>query len=264
MKKRRVVLISGNKRLTEQLTWQFNAKGYKHIKCYNDPVEALRVLSNEQNADIVISSIIMPKCDGMRLVGTLKKYDKCVNTAFVGILPYVSEAIIGMALKAGFDYVTALPTALESIVSTAENVLKTKTEEETDTSDEEATVLNEIDTNETEYEEYIRDILLSMGISKKHVGFNYVLSGIKLYVGCNDNKRLRITKDVYPKLASLYNTTTSSVERNMRYALCEAELTGNIETQSELFDCCCSDKSGLSNKECLIMIAEHVRMRLKK
>lgn len=264
MKDRKVVLISGNERLTEQLTWQFNAKGYKHTECYNDPVEALRALTNMQNVDIVISSIVMPRCDGMRLAETLKKYNKCTNTAFIGILPYVCETIVSMALNAGFDYVTALPTALKNIVSTAENVLRTKMEEATEAMDEGTALLNEINNNDIAYEEYIRRTLLNMGISQRHEGFNYILSGIKLYVECADNKRLRITKDVYPKLANVYNTTINSIQRNMRYAIYGAWLTGNIKAQSELFGYCCDDKNCLSNKEYLIMIAKHVRMRLKK
>lgn len=262
MKNRRVVVVSGNERLIEQLVWQLNLKGCKHIKCFDDSVEALRALMEKQDADIVISNVIMPKCDGVRLVGTLKKYNKCGNAVFVGILPYAAESVISTALKAGFDYVAALPMTLENIVAAAENVFRVKNEESVAKGTE---LLNSVNCSEMNCDEYIRHILVSIGVSQKYEGFNYILSGIKMYVECADGVRLKITKDVYPRLASLYNTTARAIERDMRYAIYRAWFTGDIKLQSKLFGCsCCSNNICPTNKEYLTMIAEHVRMRLKK
>ncbi len=263
MKNRKIVVVSENERLIEQFAWQLELKGYKHIECFNDSLEALRALANKKHkADVVISSVIMPKCDGVKLVRTLKKYNICRDTVFLGILPYISDEVASIALKAGFDYVADVSMTLENLVATMEIAFRVKTGDRVVAK---ADLLNPINCENMDCEEYIKHVLLRMGISKKYEGFNYILSGIKMYVECADNVRLKITKDVYPRLASIYNTTVRAIERDMRYAIYRAWLTGDINMQSELFGYSCNNDNGCpSNKEYLTMVAEHIRMRLKK
>ena len=58
-------------------------------------------------------------------------------------------------------------------------------------------------------------LLRQLGIQATHKGYHYLLSSIELAI--KDDKVLRFhTKSLYPTVARMYQTTPSSVERNIR------------------------------------------------
>ncbi|MBR1823351.1 MAG: sporulation initiation factor Spo0A C-terminal domain-containing protein [Ruminococcus sp.] len=60
--------------------------------------------------------------------------------------------------------------------------------------------------------------LLSLGISPGIKGFRYLIKAISLCVS-NDMPRGSFSKDIYPKIAKSYRTSSSSVERAVRHAI---------------------------------------------
>lgn len=80
----------------------------------------------------------------------------------------------------------------------------------------------------------LTSLLNTLGISPKLKGYHYILFSLKQAI--DDPKSLEfITKSLYPQIAKKYETTPSSVERAIRYAIEISFDRGNIEVIQEIF-----------------------------
>lgn len=97
-------------------------------------------------------------------------------------------------------------------------------------------------------------ILCNIGISYELKGFKYLYSAILKTLEA-DGSRTLITKHIYPGIAKQYNTLSSSVERNIRYAIKKAKETGNKDNLKK-FGC---SFTNLSNARLIYDITNYVR-----
>ena len=82
-----------------------------------------------------------------------------------------------------------------------------------------------------EYEAWIDSVFLELGIPQNVKGYDYLMAAVLL--ATDEPELIRaITKELYPRVADFFNTTTSCVERSMRYAL---ELAWNNSEPRTLF-----------------------------
>ena len=72
--------------------------------------------------------------------------------------------------------------------------------------------------DEVGLENNIGRILIGFGIPPHLKGYKYLKSGIMMIL-MNEHMTIAITKNLYPQLALKYNTTITSVERDMRHAI---------------------------------------------
>lgn len=69
-----------------------------------------------------------------------------------------------------------------------------------------------------EYEAWVNGVFLELGIPQNVKGYDYLMAAVLLTT--NEPELIRATtKALYPRIADLFNTTTSRVERAMRYAI---------------------------------------------
>ncbi len=80
----------------------------------------------------------------------------------------------------------------------------------------------------------IARIFIAIGISSKLKGYQFLREAIKLTI---DNPEIinNTTKCLYPKVAELFGTTSSTVERDIRSAIDTAWKRGKIEKINSLF-----------------------------
>ena len=64
----------------------------------------------------------------------------------------------------------------------------------------------------------IGDNLRKLGISPRYKGYQYLIDIVSIYIESGD-KRLMITKDVYPATARKFKTSPYVIERNVRHAI---------------------------------------------
>lgn len=70
-----------------------------------------------------------------------------------------------------------------------------------------------------------------------------------------------ITKELYPTIASKYNTTASRVERAIRHAIEVAWTRGRIDTINQLFGYTVNNSKGKpTNSEFIALIADKLRL----
>lgn len=64
----------------------------------------------------------------------------------------------------------------------------------------------------------ISDILNSLGMTAKHIGYRYLRFGIRMMVESPD-KTLMVTKHIYPEIAKSFHASSAMVERNIRHCI---------------------------------------------
>ncbi len=106
----------------------------------------------------------------------------------------------------------------------------------------------------------ITDMLHNLGIPSNIKGYSYIRDGIEMMY--NDTSMMgAITKELYPRLARSYETTSSRVERAIRHAIEISWSRGDYDYMEELFgnsvDC---DKSKPTNGEFIVTLADRLKL----
>lgn len=106
----------------------------------------------------------------------------------------------------------------------------------------------------------ITDFLCELGMPLHLLGFEYVR--LAIYMVYNDQVyKKRITTQVYPMIAKMYNTDPQNIERSIRHAIEVAFTRGNVDTIYQLFkNTVSSTKSRPTNAEFISMLADHLRL----
>ena len=85
-----------------------------------------------------------------------------------------------------------------------------------------------------EYEAWVDSVFLELGIPQNVTGYDYLMAVVLL--ATDEPELIRaITRELYPRIADLFNTTTSSVERAMRHAIELAWNNSEPKTRANLF-----------------------------
>jgi two-component system response regulator (stage 0 sporulation protein A) len=107
----------------------------------------------------------------------------------------------------------------------------------------------------------LTNILHELGVPSNIKGYQYIKESILLLY---DNPCLKnaITKELYPKVAYIFSTTISCVERSIRHAIDVSWNRGNLEFIDEVFGHSLDiEKCKPTNSEFLITIADLLIMR---
>lgn len=81
--------------------------------------------------------------------------------------------------------------------------------------------------------------LLKKGIRPQLKGFEYLCTSIELEI--QNNGKLKTTKDLYPKIANIYNDTCQRVERAIRHAIKTSNEYYKNKTNTEFIYLCMLD-----------------------
>ena len=114
-----------------------------------------------------------------------------------------------------------------------------------------------------ELQSTISTLLHSLGVPSHIKGYEYIREGIGLMY--NDPSMLgAITKEMYPKIASIYDTTSSRVERAIRHAIETSWNRGDYDLMEELFGHSGDfDRARPTNSEFIATLADKLRIDTK-
>ena len=105
----------------------------------------------------------------------------------------------------------------------------------------------------------ISQMLHNLGIPSHIRGYKYIRDGIMIIY--NNETVSLITKEIYPQIASKYETTPSRVERAIRHAIEVSWIRGDLSLMEDLFGFSVScDKAKPTNSEFLSTIADRIKM----
>ena len=249
MKKTKVLMIDDNKELVTMIEEYFkNEEDIEMAFKAYDGVEGLELIEKKQEQyDLIILDLVMPKKDGLYVLEKMKK--KKINKDVIVLTSYNAPDMIRKTSELGISYFILKPFELDD--------LKEKIEEVVDGVNYQA---KSMDIYKNNLEKSITKILHELGVPSHIKGYQYIREGIiTLY---NKPEVIGgITKELYPDIAKKFDTTVSRVERAIRHAIEVSWNRGNWDLMEEIFGHSVDiDKAKPTNSEFIVTIADKLRL----
>ena len=232
----------------------------------NDGMEALQLFQQGMAPDVLILDLIMPHMDGFGVLEglnamELSSYPRIVMTSAIG-----QDAIIQKAMGMGAQYYLVKPINLNMLSKRILQMDDSGVNQYVHLRDtanlRKSLVLKDALMN-NELEIDITNIIHEIGVPAHIKGYQFLRDAITLVVTKPEFLNA-VTKELYPTVAAMNNTTPSRVERAIRHAIELAWNRGRIETLESLFGYTIkNDKGKPTNSEFIAIIADKLRLERK-
>lgn len=235
-------------------------EGFEIVETVEDGVTAVQAVERHK-PDILILDIVMRRLDGIGVLErlhklNLDKFPKVIVMSAVG-----HDKIIQKAIGMGADYYMVKPFDYDSFMERINEVAGFEKSNAQKVSSEIAISMAERE--ELSLEAQISNLLHEVGVPAHIKGYQYLRTSIMDVVN-NINLLNAITKELYPNIATVYNTTPSRVERAIRHAIEVAWMRGKVETINNIFGYTIhSNKGKPTNSEFIAMISDKLRLEKK-
>ena len=214
--------------------------------------EALEILE-EDVPDVMILDIIMPHLDGLGVLEKIKglKFDK--PPKIILLTAFGQENITQRAVELGASYYILKPFDMEVLVNRIRQVFNNQLVTPNARSPKKLIKGKNLDAN-------ITNLIHEIGVPAHIKGYQYLREAIIMVY--NDIEILSaITKSLYPRIATKFNTTPSRVERAIRHGIEVAWQRGNIEALKMMFGYTINtSKAKPTNSEFIAMVADKLRI----
>ena len=250
MSKIRVLMIDDNVSLIEMVKEYFSDHSKIEVTlCSNDGMDGLNKILNESNYDIVLLDLIMPNKDGLYVLEELKK--RGIEKNIIVETSYNEPKVIRRVSEYGVNYYILKPFDLTDLEDKIMDVFNT-------------TSSKSINLYHSNLQISITKMLHELGMPSHIKGYQYIREGITMIY--NDPNIIGgITKELYPELATKFDTTVSRVERAIRHAIEVSWNRGNWDYMEELFGHSVDiDKAKPTNSEFIVTVADKLRLEFAK
>ena len=197
----------------------------KIIDC-NDGAEALAICEKE-HPDFIICDLVLPTLDGFELLEKIYQDEEIKNKPKVIVVSSLkNEGFAQKSLDLGAKYYMAKPVSNEVLLKRINNLLNTE--------EPKVEVITPRGIKSRVLDEKISNIFITVGIPAHIKGYQFLREAIKMAI---DNPEIinSITKQLYPSIATHFDTSASKVERAIRHAIEVAWNRGKIENINNLF-----------------------------
>lgn len=221
MKKISIVLADEDENVLNELKENFSNEKYEVLSTTSDGEELISMV-NEKNPDVVITDIVLKKCDGFKVLEAIGKKQ---DTSVIVQSSLSMDGFINKAVSMGAKYYCIKPFDIQTLQERIDDIVSpNKTQNKT--------YFNAKSANQIE--EKITNIFITVGIPAHIKGYQFLREAIKLAIA-NPEIINSITKKLYPTIAEKYDTSASKVERAIRHAIEVAWNRGKIENINNLF-----------------------------
>lgn len=247
MSKIKILMIDDNVNLIEMVREYF--KEHNRIELAiesHDGEDGLnKILNSAGNYDVILLDLIMPVKDGLYVLEELKK--RGIEKNIIVETSYNEPKIIRKVSEYGVNYYVLKPFNLSDLEDKILSVFDTQ----------ESKTINLYHSN---LQISITKMLHELGMPSHIKGYQYIREGITMIY--NDPNIIGgITKELYPELASKFDTTVSRVERAIRHAIEVSWNRGNIDLMEEIFGHSVDiDKAKPTNSEFVVTLADKLRL----
>jgi two-component system response regulator (stage 0 sporulation protein A) len=251
MEKIKILMIDDNISLTEMVKeyFQDNKKIEVSLCCYDGSKGLEMILNEEGNYDIILLDLIMPKKDGLYVLEELK--NRNISKNIIVETSYNAPEVIRKVSEYGVNYYILKPFELADLESRILDVF--------DKLDSKS-----INLYNNNLEISVTKILHELGMPSHIKGYQYIREGIMMIYN-NPDIIGGITKELYPDVATKYDTTVSRVERAIRHAIEVSWNRGNWDLMEEVFGHSIDiDKAKPTNSEFIVTIADKLRLEYMK
>lgn len=207
--------------------------------------DGLEIILNYQDKyDLIIMDLIMPELDGIALLEEMKKRN--IKKHVIILTSYKKEYTVKAVSEYNIDYYMLKPFNMESL---EKRILEITDFKEIKTSD-----------RENELRVKVSDMLHNLGVPSHIKGYQYIRDGI-LMMYKEPTMLKGITKEIYPELATRYQTTSSRVERAIRHAIEVSWTRGDYRLMERYFGNSLDyEKSKPTNAEFIVTLTDRLRL----
>lgn len=246
MKKIKLLMIDDNVQLVEAVKEYFKNNDKIELTYQaHDGVEGLKLIEEKNDYDVIILDLIMPNKDGMYVLEQMR--DKNIDKNVIVSTSYNAMDVIREVSEYGVKYYLLKPfefTDLEKRILQLSNLKPSKN----------------IDITHNNIQMSITKTLHDLGIPSHIKGYQYIREGVEIIFEKPDVIG-GITKELYPELATRFETTVSRVERAIRHAIEVSWNRGDWDLMEELFGNSVDiDKAKPTNSEFMVTIADKLRL----
>lgn len=213
--------------------------------------EGISLIEKEQeHFDLIILDLIMPVKDGLYVLEEMKS--RGITKDVIVATSYNAMDTIRQVSEYGVNYYVLKPFDLEDLEKKILNLSNKKYENKT------------LDLAKNNLQVSITKILHELGIPSHIKGYQYIREGIGILYERPETIG-GITKELYPELATKFDTTVSRVERAIRHAIEVSWNRGNWDLMEDIFGHSVDiDKAKPTNSEFIVTIADKLRLDYHK
>ena len=239
-------MIDDNVQLIEAVKEYFNSSKQIEISSSaNDGLDGIKAIENEIY-DVIILDLIMPKKDGLYVLEEMKK--KNLNKKVIVATSYNTGEVIREVSNYGVNYYILKPFDFVDLEKRILDCCNKKNESKN------------IDLRYNNIQISITKILHELGIPSHIKGYQYIRDGVSMIFE-NPDMIGGITKELYPELASKFDTTVSRVERAIRHAIEVSWNRGDWDLMTEIFGNSVDiDRAKPTNSEFIVTVADKLRL----
>ena len=207
-----------------------------------DGKEAIRLIRDFQSDyDLVVLDLVMPYKDGLDVLLEMK--ESGINKKVIVISSCGSDEMIRKVSEYNISFFMLKPF---------------------DICDLEKRICYCFENNkriDNDLQISITKVLHELGIPSHINGYQYIMEGLLLMSIKHNNVKI---KSLYDDIASIYNTTSTCVERSMRHAIEVSWNRGNWDLIEEIFGHSIDiDKAKPTNREFIITVSNKLKMDFK-
>lgn len=218
--------------------------------------------------DVVLLDIVMPNFDGFSLIKKINQNQTgkpYKMPAYIILTMTNCDQVATEAFKLGVDYYIVKPFYKEIVMDKIRKVYtehnRFKRYENFENVNCNIDKPNYIDLH---LESEIALILHEVGISTILTGYYYLRDGI-LFAVKEDDSQISVTKDLYPRIAQKYQTTSSHVERAIRHSIEVAWNQVKPDTIINVFGQSINTGKGRpTNSEFMALVSDKIRLDYDK
>ena len=218
------------------------------VNVISDGSEVINYLQNSnESIDIILLDLILPGKDGLEILEDLK--ERKINKPVIVLSSYQKDYAVRMTKDYRVDYFMIKPVNLPTLEKRIKSIA----------SAEKSPVKELIITEENELE--VTELLHYLGVPSQLKGYAYLREGIlMLYKSAGVTSG--ITKQIYPAIANLYNTTPSRVERAIRHAIEISWNRADYEMMNKIFGHSIDyDRAKPTNSEFMMSLSDALRLK---
>ncbi|MGO0122875.1 sporulation transcription factor Spo0A [Desulfothermobacter acidiphilus] len=249
----RILLVDDNRELINALKDFFSEQSdFELVGVAYNGQEALELIE-KYRPDVVVLDLIMPYLDG---IGVLEKFSQGTDSyqpRFVILTALGQDSVAQKATELGASYYVVKPFSFPVLAS---RIRQLRAGHQPPVAATRASSSRSIDVAVT-------NVIHELGVPAHVKGYHYLRDAIIMVI--EDVGLLGgITKELYPAIATKYNTTPSRVERAIRHAIELAWDRGSVDTFNRFFGYTINRNKGKpTNSEFIAMVADRLRLDVK-
>ena len=254
-----ILITDDNKEFCQLLGEFLEVDGdFNVVEMLYDGEQVLEYIKNNENPDVLILDLIMPHLDGIGVLEELNSQDLIDDMKIIALTAMGHDKIMKTVIELGVDYYIMKPFDLDKLKERIKQLLQ----ESNGRTDNIHYNQAQIEFENGNYTPLITNVIEELGIPAHIKGYRYVRHAVEMVIKDMDLLSA-VTKELYPRVAEEFDSTSSRVERAIRHAIDVAWQRGNQEALKNYFQNNVNENVKPTNSQFIAKVADKIMVELK-